>query len=396
MMTQGAARDSNPQPRISLTQLTLTTEMQAARPSLATALALDQAELQREVILWQRWVRYLGVLMLVLIALVFGAMPTGNELLPTMAVVGAYVVCVYVLAWRVQRSPGRLQRWLPGILVTADVLAISGVFYFGAATTVHYRMLVVGLLVVQLAVFYFGWRLGAYATLLAAAMYIVTDAVLPPYGAGAHAPLSTTALNVTVFVLACSLPLAVFGSFRRRMNRVRLFCKLIEEGELSGNLGLEDAARPDDVTLLARSFDKMRNRLAEQIGTDPLTGCLNRRALETRLRAEWRLAKRRGSTLAVVAIDLDHFKHINDSRGHPAGDLVLKQVSGIMMATARDSDAVARMGGDEFVILLPDTGGEGAYIFAERLRRRVDEFSFGSPTSPLPVTISVGVALTRG
>jgi diguanylate cyclase (GGDEF)-like protein len=54
------------------------------------------------------------------------------------------------------------------------------------------------------------------------------------------------------------------------------------------------------------------------------------------------------------------------------------------------------MGGDEFVILLPDTGGEGAYIFAERLRRRVDEFSFGSPTSPLPVTISVGVALTRG
>ena len=140
----------------------------------------------------------------------------------------------------------------------------------------------------------------------------------------------------------------------------------------------------------------MRTRLAEQIGTDPLTGCLNRRALETRLRAEWRQAKRRGSTVAVLAIDLDHFKNINDTRGHPFGDVVLQEIVGIMKATARDTDAVARVGGDEFVVVLPDTGWQGALTFAERMRRKVDDFSFASPAGPLGVTISVGVALARG
>jgi diguanylate cyclase (GGDEF)-like protein len=154
--------------------------------------------------------------------------------------------------------------------------------------------------------------------------------------------------------------------------------------------------RPDDLTLLAQSFDAMRTRLAEQIGSDPLTGCLNRRALETRLRAEWRQAKRRGSTVAVLAIDLDHFKEINDSRGHPFGDVVLQEFAEIMKATARDTDAVARVGGDEFVIVLPDTGWQGALTFAERIRRKVDDFSFGASTAAIRLTISIGVALARG
>jgi diguanylate cyclase (GGDEF)-like protein len=140
----------------------------------------------------------------------------------------------------------------------------------------------------------------------------------------------------------------------------------------------------------------MRAGLADQIGTDPLTGCLNRRSLEARLRADWRLAKRRSTHIAVVAIDLDHFKQINDTRGHPVGDLVLQQLTGIMKATARDTDSVARFGGDEFVLVLPDTGWQGALTFAERLRRRVDDFTFGPPGSPMTVTISVGVALARG
>src|SRR5436305_10330749 len=180
------------------------------------------------------------------------------------------------------------------------------------------------------------------------------------------------------------------------MNRLRLFCKLVEEGDLTPSIELGMDKRPDDLTLLARSFDAMRTRLAEQIGTDPLTGCLNRRALETRLRAEWRQAKRRGATVAVLAVDLDHFKMINDTRGHPFGDVVLQELAGIMKATARDTDAVARTGGDEFVIVLPDTGWQGALTFAERLRRRVDDFTFGPPGIPLSLTISVGVALARG
>ena len=111
----------------------------------------------------------------------------------------------------------------------------------------------------------------------------------------------------------------------------------------------------------------MRNRLAEQIGSDPLTACANRRTLEKRLLADWRFARRRASCVAVTAIDIDHFKQINDTRGHPVGDLVLQQLASIMMSTARDTDTVARLGGDEFVIVLPDTDWHGATTFAERL-----------------------------
>ncbi|MGH7689257.1 MAG: GGDEF domain-containing protein, partial [Gemmatimonadaceae bacterium] len=90
------------------------------------------------------------------------------------------------------------------------------------------------------------------------------------------------------------------------------------------------------------------------------------------------------------------FKTINDSRGHPVGDLVLQQLAAIMKSTARDTDTVARLGGDEFVIVLPDTGWEGAVAFAERLRRRVQDFGFGAEASPATATVSIGVALARG
>jgi diguanylate cyclase (GGDEF)-like protein len=139
----------------------------------------------------------------------------------------------------------------------------------------------------------------------------------------------------------------------------------------------------------------MRARLEEQIGTDPLTGCLNRRALETRLRAERRQARRRGTSLAVLAIDIDHFKAINDAHGHPFGDLVLREVSEIMRSCARDTDAVARLGGDEFVVVLPDTEQEGAEIFAERMRSGVARHAFASATATMAITISIGVAVTR-
>ncbi len=92
---------------------------------------------------------------------------------------------------------------------------------------------------------------------------------------------------------------------------------------------------------------------------------------------------------------MDHFKSINDSFGHPFGDYVLQAVSEIMKETARDTDAVARPGGDEFILVLPDTGWQGATAFAERLRRNVDDHIFGDDMTSLQVTISVGVAVAR-
>jgi two-component system cell cycle response regulator len=180
------------------------------------------------------------------------------------------------------------------------------------------------------------------------------------------------------------------------MDALRMYCKVVESGESAAfpNLGRE--RWPDELTLLARSFRSMHARLEEQISSDPLTGCLNRRSLEAHVRADLRQARRRGSAVAVAAIDVDHFKEINDTRGHPVGDVVLQQISAIMKSVARDTDAVARFGGDEFMIVLPDTGWQGALTFAERLRERVDEFTFGPPDMAMSVTVSIGVALASG
>jgi diguanylate cyclase (GGDEF)-like protein len=373
-----------------------TLEMPASTPELMDALRQDRYALMRDALLWQRGVRYLGLLALVALSLGFGRADRWSALLPISVVGFTYVLIVVLVGDAVQRSGIAQGSRLPGILVTADALAIAAIVWLTGAPGDATRMLVAAIVVVQFAVFYFGRGLGIYAASLSAIAYLVVALVLAARVDGPRPTIGEAVFTVGLYALVSGVLISVYGGFRNRMNQLRLFCKLVEDGDLSPPIALGLEKRPDDLTLLAKSFDAMRGHLAEQIGTDPLTGCLNRRALETRLRAEWRQAKRRGTTVAVLAIDLDHFKQINDTRGHPFGDLVLQELAGIMKATARDTDAVARLGGDEFVVVLPDTGWQGALTFAERMRRKVDDFSFGATTAAMKITISVGVALARG
>jgi diguanylate cyclase (GGDEF)-like protein len=362
-------------------------------PEIREALAKDQAELQKEVILWQRWVRLFAIIAAGAAILLTNRVSMQSFLI-LIGIAGGYAAVVMLSGWFVRRNEAaRASPWLPALLVTADLLALGALFYMTTVPLATNRFLILSALSAPLAAFYFGTALGVYAAVLAAAVYLLIGQFLPPFVDGPR-PISVWA-NIALYSLSASVMVYTFGRFRARMNQIRLFCKIVEEGDLTGSLELS-SRNPDDLTLLARSFDAMRNGLAEQIGTDALTGCLNRRALESRLRADWRLAKRRGTHIALAAIDLDHFKQINDSKGHPVGDIVLQQLAGIMKSTARDTDAVARFGGDEFLILLPDTGWQGALTFAERLRRRVDDFTFGPPGNPMTITISVGVALARG
>jgi diguanylate cyclase (GGDEF)-like protein len=372
-----------------------TLEHPATTPELVEALRHDREVLVREALLWQRWIRYAGFAALVGLALVFGR-DRARMLLPVAGVAIAYALFVTVAAAMVRRAVTVPEIRLPASLATADVVALGTITWLSGAPAEASRILIAGLLVVQLGVFYFGRWLGTYSAVAAAVTYLLVAAVLPPHVPGIRPTVSQLLFNVGLFGMVCAVLITAYGEFRARMNQLRLFCKLVEDGDLTPSITLGQEKRPDDLTLLARSFDAMRMRLAEQIGTDPLTGCLNRRALETRLRAEWRQAKRRGSTVAVMAIDLDHFKNVNDTYGHPFGDVVLQELAGIMKATARDTDVVARLGGDEFVIVLPDTGWQGALTFAERMRRKVDDFPFGAATGAIGLTISVGVALARG
>jgi diguanylate cyclase (GGDEF)-like protein len=363
---------------------------------LGQVLLQDQADLRREVLLWQRWVRLMALAALLVLSVIFGS-AISEAIVPTIVLSIAYIACVLGTTWMLQRSRAEWQaQWFPALMMTADIVTLAGFCYLTSPPFQANRVLMLGFLSVQLGVFYFGRRQGILGAALSILAYLLFALIAPPFIPGPRPTVPAVAFNATLFALITGALIYTFGSFRERMDALRMYCKVVESGEIAQLPRVGEERWPDDLTLLARSFDAMRIRLAEQIGTDPLTGCFNRRSLESRLRSDLRHARRRGTTVAVAAIDLDHFKEINDSKGHPVGDLVLQQLAGIMKGTARDTDAVARFGGDEFVIVLPDTGWQGALTFAERLRRRVDDYTFGTPATPMSLTISIGVALGRG
>lgn len=129
--------------------------------------------------------------------------------------------------------------------------------------------------------------------------------------------------------------------------------------------------------------------------TDALTGLMNRRAFTEASERELARAERYALPLSVCVLDVDHFKRVNDTHGHAAGDAVLVGLARILKTMARRSDLTGRWGGEEFVLLFPQTGDAGARIAAERVRRAVAEASFPSPAGDLTVTVSIGIAGAR-
>ncbi|MBW2252376.1 MAG: diguanylate cyclase [Deltaproteobacteria bacterium] len=127
--------------------------------------------------------------------------------------------------------------------------------------------------------------------------------------------------------------------------------------------------------------------------TDPLTGCSNRGCLNTRLPQEIQRAGRYNRPLSIVMCDIDHFKKVNDTYGHQAGDLVLKEFSKRIKDSIRDKvDMLARYGGEEFLVTLPETDLDGALHLSERLRRVISEKKYNIGTKKINITASFGVA----
>jgi diguanylate cyclase (GGDEF)-like protein len=149
----------------------------------------------------------------------------------------------------------------------------------------------------------------------------------------------------------------------------------------------------------AIAFDNARRieQAERRAVTDDLTGLYNVRALTVALRREAALATRTGRPLSALVIDLDGFKQINDRYGHLRGSRVLVEVSALLRDGTRETDVVARFGGDEFAVLLPDTAGEGAIMVGDRLRARIARHVFLRRVGCcVRVTASVGVATTSG
>jgi diguanylate cyclase (GGDEF)-like protein len=138
---------------------------------------------------------------------------------------------------------------------------------------------------------------------------------------------------------------------------------------------------------------KVQRVLAKQASHDPLTKVLNRRALEEIVNTEHSRSLRNGVPLSIIMLDIDHFKLINDRYGHGRGDDVLVEIANILVENTRQYDCIARFGGEEFIILLPNTSLNEANIIAEGLRLKIAEYEFDLNTEGcLKVTASFGVS----
>jgi diguanylate cyclase (GGDEF)-like protein len=205
----------------------------------------------------------------------------------------------------------------------------------------------------------------------------------------------------TSLALLLALPAAYAAYFLRKLETAALMALVLGgyavAARAGAGQGVEDvavslaalAAVAGMVALQRANVNRLIWRLSDAAVTDELTGLVNRRGFQELFETELERARRSGQPLSVIVADLDHFKALNDRFGHAAGDRALEQLSLILRTAKRRIDTAARIGGEEFAVVLPDSDQHAALILAERMRREVREtFMY----EPYDLTISIGVA----
>lgn len=147
-----------------------------------------------------------------------------------------------------------------------------------------------------------------------------------------------------------------------------------------------------DTVVNARALEKANAKLAELSVTDRLTGLYNRGHWEECLQREFTRCRRYGSACSLMMFDIDHFKKVNDTHGHIAGDRVIQQTAEILKTLARSTDIIGRYGGEEYCVVLVDTPADEAKLMAERLRASIESSRVGYEDKEIQYTISLGIS----
>jgi diguanylate cyclase (GGDEF)-like protein len=304
---------------------------------------------------------------------------------------GGYLLLV-VLVRFVARTRGRTSSALVTMMLAGD---IAFVFVGTAVSTspAHYERALFGaMVVIHVANFYFGrrqaWRvLGLCSVGYLAMIWTASHLALP---IDRVEEVWTLLLGVVGTVLV----IAQAGHVRRRLRTIVTLFERAEQGDFSQTYDEASDQRYDAITRVGTAYNRVRVQLASMVLSDPLTGCANRRGFEQALAREISRARRAGTELALLVLDLDHFKLVNDTYGHPGGDEVLRATGRLLLEAARIGDIVARVGGEEFAVLLPATSADGALHFASRLCEvvRTHRFALALEGGTIRVTTSIGVA----
>lgn len=152
----------------------------------------------------------------------------------------------------------------------------------------------------------------------------------------------------------------------------------------------------DEVEVIARvqsalRYKQQHDKLKEMASKDGLTGLFNHALLMDLFNKEYKKQERNLAELTFVMLDIDYFKKVNDTYGHTAGDIILKELSDILINSSRNGDIVGRYGGEEFSIVLPETSAENAYKLCERIRKLVENREFYTGSENIKITISMGL-----
>jgi diguanylate cyclase (GGDEF)-like protein len=352
------------------------------------------ARANAEVLLWQGRVRIAVSILAggVAFMLVQAGILSGHGPWILGAIVG-YVAIVGVLGWLIRRT-GRAGNLVVATTVLSDLVFIFVSTIASSPAGYYGRILILSFFVLHLTESHFGRKHATVALVAVVIGYLVSTGVMIRGTPSVH--WGQELWSVGLFAIAAVAFIIQYGSFRLRLEHIVELFEDAEEGDFTKAYDVEADGNPDAVTRVGRAYNRVRLQLASMVLTDPLTGCLNRRGLDQAMAREVARATRGGGDLSLLAVDLDHFKDINDTYGHITGDVVLREFGGLLTQTARAGDMVSRTGGEEFTILLPDTDPSGAFRAAIRVCDTVRSHPFMVNGKRLHITISVGVVSTNG
>jgi diguanylate cyclase (GGDEF)-like protein len=343
-----------------------------------------------EIVVWQSSRRVMmAVVVGAVAAILRGLGLVAGPVWPILVIVPAYVATVALLTVAIERNHHVSRRALIALVLT-DVAALFTVVSLVTAPAFYPRALLISLLALQFTQLFFG-RSPALTVIVASSLaYVGLLAIASMRGIA-------VAWAEEGYLLALYLAVGLNGialqasANRRLAALVDLFAGA-QRGDLSRAFIEERGVKPDGITLLGRAYNQLRSELASMVLADPLTACLNRRGLDQVLNQAVSSASRYGGEVALLAIDIDYFKTINDTFGHLAGDAVLRELAELLAQSSRGGDVVARVGGEEFVVLLPGADIETAGVVAERVLKTVRAHSFRTVRGHQQITVSIGIA----